>query len=54
MVQQETLPPPAQLSSESVQAIVGLLTEHNTCKGIHLLSLGTSILLYCKFVYLFF
>lgn len=31
MVQQETLPPPVQLSSETVQAIVGLLTQHNAC-----------------------
>lgn len=29
MVQQVTLSPPVQLSSETVQVIVGLLTQHN-------------------------
>lgn len=32
MVQQETLSSPVQLASEDIQAIVGLLTEHETCK----------------------
>lgn len=32
VVQQKTLSLPVQLASEGVQAIVGLLTEHDTCK----------------------
>lgn len=45
VVQQETLSSPVQLASEGVQAIVGLLTEHDTCKNqrLHSLLLETSM-----------
>lgn len=33
MVQQETLSLPVQLSSETVQAVVGLLTQHHAWKS---------------------
>lgn len=50
MVQQETLSSPVQLASEGIQAIVGLLTEHETCKTTGSLALVFTLDRYANLV----
>lgn len=50
MVQQETLSSPVQLASEGIQAIVGLLTEQETCKTTGSLALVFTLDRYANLV----
>lgn len=50
MVQQETPSSPVQLASEGIQAIVGLLTEHRTCKTTGSLALVFTLDRYANLV----